>query len=183
MKRRNADCSKIRRLPKRSKITEGFYGRYNFSIFNMAAILIIILKEWILFLLSGPFLYLFASAAREKPFGDQFYNVDCKRWRLLMVYDNEEMNRRLFLDVCEHKCLFAVFSGLLFDRESNRINHEADKNQRIYILFLIFVSATWINSQSLQKIVSVLLSDWTITSDNFEIIYLDFVNYLATTLH
>eukprot|EP00105_Crassostrea_gigas_P033405 XP_011456782.1 PREDICTED: macoilin [Crassostrea gigas] len=26
MKRRNADCSKIRRLPKRSKITEGFYG-------------------------------------------------------------------------------------------------------------------------------------------------------------
>lgn len=134
MKRRNADCSKIRRLPKRSKITEGFYGRYNFSIFNMAAILIIILKEWILFLLSSPFLHLFASAAREKPFGDQFYNVDCKRWRLLMVYDNEEMNRRLFLDVCEHKCLFAVFSGLLFDRESNRINHKADKNQRIYIL-------------------------------------------------
>lgn len=137
MKRRNADCSKIRRLPKRSKITEGFYGRYNFSIFNMAAILIIILKEWILFLLSSPFLYLFASAAREKPLGDQFYNVDCKRWRLLMVYDNEEMNRRLFLDVCEHKCLFAVFSGLLFDREK-KINE--------YIFcFLIFVSATWIN--------------------------------------
>lgn len=52
-----------------------------------------------------------------------------------MVYDNEEMNRRLFLDVCEHKCLFAVFSGLLFDRESNRIHHEADKNQRTYIYF------------------------------------------------
>lgn len=136
MKRRNADCSKIRRLPKRSKITEGFYGRYNFSIFNMAAILIIILKEWILFLLSGPFLYLFASAAREKPLGDQFYNVDCKRWRLLMVYDNEEMNRRLFLDVCEHKCLFAVFSGLLL--KQTKINE--------YIFcFLIFVSATWIN--------------------------------------
>ncbi|KAK3097033.1 hypothetical protein FSP39_005760 [Pinctada imbricata] len=26
MKRRNADCGKVRRLPKRSKITEGFYG-------------------------------------------------------------------------------------------------------------------------------------------------------------
>lgn len=36
MKRRNADCGKLRRLPKRSKITEGFYGRYILH-FNMAA--------------------------------------------------------------------------------------------------------------------------------------------------
>lgn len=181
MKRRNADCSKIRRLPKRSKITEGFYGRYNFSIFNMAAILIIILKEWILFLLSGPFLYLFASAAREKPFGDQFYNVDCKRWRLLMVYDNEEMNRRLFLDVCEHKCL-SQYSAVyyLIGKVIEFIMKQTKINEYIFC-FLIFVSATWINS--LQKFVSVLLSDWTITSDNFEMIYLNFVNYLATTLH
>lgn len=48
---------------------EGFYGRYNFFIFNMVVIFIIIFKEWILFLLSGLFFYLFVSVVREKFFG------------------------------------------------------------------------------------------------------------------
>lgn len=171
MKRRNADCSKIRRLPKRSKITEGFYGRYNFSIFNMAAILIIILKEWILFLLSGPFLYWFVSVARENPLDDKFYNVDCKRWRLLTVYVNEEMNRRLFLDVCEHKCLFTVSAVYYLIGEVT----ELIKKQRInyeYIYILLFKSLLMpceLTFTFTAKNVSVLLSDWI--SDYFEVIY------------